>query len=350
MSSLFDEKMMSECLNLAEKGRGRVSPNPLVGSVIVKDKEIIGRGFHQLFGGPHAEVNAAESVGNKELIKGATIYVNLEPCAHYGKTPPCAELLVKLGVKRVVVGCIDTFSKVQGKGVEILKKAGISVDLGVLEDKCVDLNKRFFHFHRFKAPYVILKWAQTQDGFIAPEKQEKREPFWITGDASKRLVHKWRVEEDAIMVGTRTAIKDNPSLTARLVEGPNPTRVVIDKNLRIPKSSSLLSGEVQTFIFTESEESPNRDNLSYVKAPFDNEKLIPFVLSFLYEKGIQSLIVEGGPFLLNSFLKLNIWNEARVLVGPKCLKSGLKAPSVEDFGAPFSESEVGPDRLMCFRP
>ena len=349
MSNSFDEKMMIECLNLAEKGRGRVSPNPLVGSVIVRGKKIIGRGFHQLFGGPHAEVNAAESVAHKDLIKGATIYVNLEPCAHYGKTPPCAELIVKLGVKRVVVGCIDTFSKVQGKGVEILKKAGISVNVGILEDQCLDLNRRFFHFHRSKTPYVILKWAQTQDGFMAPEKQEERKPFWITGKESKRLVHQWRVEEDAIMVGTGTALKDNPSLTARLVKGHNPIRIVVDKNLRIPKNSSLLNGEVPTFIFTESRNGCNQDNLSYVTAPFENESLIPFVLSFLYEKGVQSLIVEGGQYLLNSFLKLNIWNEARVLVGPSSLQKGLKAPPLEDLGAPFSERVVGPDRFICFR-
>ena len=349
MSKSVDEKMMLECLKLAEKGRGKVSPNPMVGSVIVKNDEIIGRGFHQVFGGPHAEVNAAESVLNKDLIKGATIYVNLEPCAHYGKTPPCAELLVKLEVKRVVIGCIDTFSKVHGKGIEILKKAGISVDIGVLESRCIDLNRRFFHFHNIKKPYVILKWAQTKDGFMAPEEQPERKPFWITGEKSKGLVHQWRVDEDAIMVGTSTAIKDNPSLTARLVKGINPIRVVIDRTLKIPKNSFLLNGEAQTFVFTESKDVHDQENLNYIQAPFSDEKLIPFILSFLYERGVQSLIVEGGSFLLNSFLKLENWNEARVFIGPEDLKKGIKAPSLKKLGTPFSDSLVGLDRLLCFK-
>ena len=275
--------------------------------------------------------------------------MNLEPCAHYGKTPPCADLLVKLGVQRVVVGCIDTFSKVHGKGVETLKKAGILVDVGILEDQCIDLNKRFFHFHSLKKPYVILKWAQTQDGFMAPENQPERKPFWITGKESKNLVHQWRVDEDAIMVGTTTAIKDNPSLTARLVKGPNPVRVVIDKSLKVPKNSSLLDGETQTLVFTQVNDVHDQNNLNYIQAPFSNEELLPFILSYLYEKGIQSLIVEGGPFLLNSFLKLGIWNEARVFVGPEYLKKGLKAPSLKSFGRPFSERFVGSDKLMCFR-
>ena len=227
---------MKRCLDLAYLGLGKTYPNPMVGAVIVHQGKIIGEGWHQMAGKAHAEVNAVASVKDKSLLKDSTIYINLEPCAHYGKTPPCAELIVKHQIPNVVIGCTDLFSKVSGKGIEIIEKAGAKVVVGVLEDECIKSHKRFFTFHKKKRPYIILKWAETQDGFIAPLEQKIGNPFWISSPESKKLVHKWRSEEASILIGTNTAKKDNPALTVRLWNGNQPLRILIDKNLQLKDS------------------------------------------------------------------------------------------------------------------
>ena len=339
----FDQEMIERCLALAEKGRGLASPNPMVGSVVTYNKKIIGEGFHQQFGGPHAEVNAINSVKDKGLLKEATVYVNLEPCAHFGKTPPCADLLVNSGVKRVVIGCIDSFSEVSGKGIEKIKKAGIDITVGVLEKKCLDFNKRFFLFHREKRPFIILKWAESKDGLLSPANQEKGKPLWMTGEESKTLVHRWRTEEDAIMVGTNTAIMDNPSLTARLWKGRNPLRIVIDRELKIPKEANLLDGLAKTLVFTEKEKGPE-ENVDFVKV---SSVQLKDLLTELYKRGVQSLIVEGGKGLLESFINEGVWDEARVFVAPISLNAGVKAPSLGEES--LSQRVIGADTLSIYK-
>ncbi|MDC0254278.1 bifunctional diaminohydroxyphosphoribosylaminopyrimidine deaminase/5-amino-6-(5-phosphoribosylamino)uracil reductase RibD [Bacteriovoracales bacterium] len=339
----FDQEMIERCLVLAEKGRGFASPNPMVGSVVTHNNKIIGEGFHQKFGGPHAEVNAINSVKDMSLLKESTVYVNLEPCAHFGKTPPCADLLVNSGVKRVVIGCIDSFSEVSGKGIEKIKNAGIDITVGVLENKCLDFNKRFFLFHREKRPFIILKWAESKDGLLSPANQEKGKPLWMTGKESKTLVHRWRTEEDAIMVGTNTAIMDNPSLTARLWKGRNPLRVVIDRELKIPKEASLLDGQVKTLVFTEKKRD-SEENVDFVKV---SSVQLKDLLTELYKRGVQSLIVEGGKRLLESFISEGIWDEARIFVAPISLNTGVKAPSLGEES--LSQQVIGADTLSIYK-
>jgi diaminohydroxyphosphoribosylaminopyrimidine deaminase/5-amino-6-(5-phosphoribosylamino)uracil reductase len=345
MNEQFDRQMMEKCLILAQKGKGYVSPNPLVGSIVTYKGEIIGEGYHQTFGESHAEVNAIQAVKNKDLLKESTVYVNLEPCAHFGKTPPCADLLIRHNVKKVVIGCVDSFSEVSGRGIEKLKKAGIQVLVGVLEEKCLELNKRFFLFHKEKRPYIILKWAQSEDRFLAPSAMPKGSPFWLSGEESKTLVHRWRTEEDAIMVGTTTAVMDNPALTARMWKGRNPIRIVLDRHLRISREANLFDGSVLTFVFTE-KEFPSSENLHFIKIPF-GEAMIPSLLSFLYKKGVQSLIIEGGKVLLESFIEAQLWDEARIFTCPKHLGSGVLAPSFS-YEVHFEEG-VGEDVLSIYK-
>ena len=255
---------MQRCLDLAKKGLGKTYPNPLVGSVIVYQDKIIGEGWHQKAGTPHAEVFAIASVQDKSLLKEATLYVNLEPCNHYGKTPPCAQLIVEHQIPRVIIGCIDPFEQVNGSGVKTLEKAGIEVTTAVLEGKAKALNKRFFTFHNKKRPYIILKWAETTDGFTAPLDQEKGKPFWITSPESKKRVHKWRTEEAAILVGTKTVEIDNPSLTARLWKGKQPLRVVIDKSMKLNSSLNTFNNAAKTLVFTK-EQIENTKTTTYQK-------------------------------------------------------------------------------------
>ena len=240
---------MQKCLELAQKGRANTAPNPMVGCVIVHDGKIIGEGFHEQFGQAHAEVNAVDSVQDKSLLRSSTLYVNLEPCAHFGKTPPCSNLIIEYNIPKVVIGCVDTFSEVSGKGIKKMKAQGIEVISGVLNKESRELNKRFFTFHEEKRPYIILKWADSADGFIAPENQT--EAFWMTSAESKKIVHQWRAEEMGILVGTETAIKDNPSLSVREVTGKNPIRFVLDKNLRLSPNLSIFDEQASTFVLTE---------------------------------------------------------------------------------------------------
>jgi diaminohydroxyphosphoribosylaminopyrimidine deaminase / 5-amino-6-(5-phosphoribosylamino)uracil reductase len=330
-----NELYIQRCLQLAKNGLGTTRPNPSVGSVIVCDEKIIGEGFTSSYGGNHAEVNAILSVKDKTLLQKATLYVTLEPCAHFGKTPPCADLIVKHKIPKVVIGCIDTNLQVAGKGVERLKNAGCEVVVGVLEDECLLQHKRFFTVQNKKRPYIILKWAETENGFIAPLQKNENRPVWISNSYAQQLVHKWRSEEHAILVGTTTAIADNPKLDLRSWGGNNPVRLVMDRKLRIPKSYALFDDSIKTIVFTEED---NRDesykNIEFKKIDF-SENIPQQICKILFEEHIQSLIVEGGRQTLQSFIDVNLWDEARVFVGDVFFEEGIKAPKL-----PVSVSEV----------
>jgi diaminohydroxyphosphoribosylaminopyrimidine deaminase/5-amino-6-(5-phosphoribosylamino)uracil reductase len=341
------EKYMRRCLELAQKGEGNVAPNPMVGCVIVLDNEIIGEGYHEQYGKAHAEVNAINSVNDKSLLKKATLYVNLEPCSHFGKTPPCADLIVEHNIPYVVIGTIDTFAQVSGRGIEKLAKAGIDVRTGVLEDECKELNKRFFTFQEKQRPYIILKWAQTSDGFIDVIRSEDGtdKPLRISNDASQKLSHTWRSLEQAIIVGKRTAMADNPQLTVREIPGKNPLRIALDRNLTIPKNYFLLDKSTPTLIFT-SADTASEPNLEYKRLNFDDE-LLPQILETLYEKNIQSLIVEGGTKLINSFVHNGLWDEARVFISQQTIEDGVNAPELNL--RPASKEDVEGDQLLVFK-
>lgn len=328
---------MRRCIELAKLGAGNVAPNPMVGAVLVYDEKIIGEGYHQKYGGPHAEVNAiglATQSGQTVLLEQSTLYVSLEPCAHHGKTPPCADLIIQHIIPKVVIGCRDPFIEVNGKGIEKLKAAGVEVGLtsGEMEKECRELNKRFFTFHTQHRPYIILKWAQTGDGFIAPQNppgEGTLERFRISNEYTNRLVHQWRAEEAAILVGTNTALHDNPELTARLVEGKNPVRLVIDMNLRLPSSLKLLDNTVKTIVFN-SIRHEEKGNLIYYQITND-VSVVHQIANALYQMKIQSVMVEGGAKLLQSFIDEGYWDEARVITNIT-LKTGdgIKSPQLNN--------------------
>jgi diaminohydroxyphosphoribosylaminopyrimidine deaminase/5-amino-6-(5-phosphoribosylamino)uracil reductase len=344
---------MQRCLVLAKNGLGKTYPNPMVGSVIVHDDKIIGEGWHQKAGEPHAEVNAINSVKDKSLLPKSTIYVNLEPCSHYGKTPPCANLIVEMGIKNVVIGSIDYNSEVHGKGILHLQKNGCNVVVGVLEKECVELNKRFFTFHQKKRPYVILKWAETNDGFIFPKAKKKEEetikelkPIWISNAYSQQLVHKWRTEEQAILVGTNTVLQDNPRLNARDFEGKSPIRILIDRELKISTEFNLLDESGKTFVFTEKRNAIDKKNTFFHQIDF-NKSIVPQICSVLYREKIQSIIVEGGTKTLQSFIDENIWDEARIFTGNISFENGLPAPKIA--GKTVQEKHILDDKLTILR-
>jgi diaminohydroxyphosphoribosylaminopyrimidine deaminase/5-amino-6-(5-phosphoribosylamino)uracil reductase len=314
---------MQKCIDLSKNGIGSVSPNPMVGSVIVYNGKVIGEGYHERFGSHHAEVNAINSVKDKSLLSKCTLYVNLEPCSHFGKTPPCSDLIIKHKIPKVVIGCIDTYSERAGTGIEKMRNAGIDVIVGIMEKESRELNKRFFTFHEKKRPYIILKWAESKDEFIAPKNQT--EPLWMTSDKSKKLVHKWRSEEDAILIGRITAEKDNPSLTVREIKGDNPIRIVIDKDLKLSKNLNLFNSESETIIFNEIK-SYNISNNNYIRTDFNN--LINNILKELYKQDIQSIIIEGGTKTLQSFINDNLWDEARVFYTNIKLEDGIESPII----------------------
>ncbi len=342
-----DEKYMARCIELAHMGIADVSPNPMVGCVIAHNGKIVGEGYHQKYGEAHAEVNAVRSVKDPKILKNSTLYVSLEPCAHHGKTPPCSDLIVEKQLARVVIGTIDPFAEVAGKGIEKLIRNGIDVKLGVLENECLELNKRFFTFHNKKRPYIILKWAQTSDGFIDMERDADHfgEPTWITGKDALVRVHETRAIEDAILVGTRTAEKDNPSLTTRLVEGKNPLRIVIDRNLSLSKSLHLFDGSTPTLVVN-SIRNEKSGNTEYVQA--DYTRSVPEqILEVLYKKEKLSLIVEGGKQLLQSFIDGGLWDEAHVYTGDKFFNNGVLAPDLK--GSPVKNEIIGKDFLQIYR-
>lgn len=324
----INEKYMMRCIELAKKGAGNVSPNPMVGCVIVHNEQIIGEGYHKKYGEAHAEVNAINTVKNQELLKESTIYVSLEPCSHYGKTPPCSDLIVAKQIPKAVIGTIDPYAKVAGRGIERLKNAGINVTVNVLKDECLELNKRFFTFHKKKRPYIILKWAQTADGYIDMDRTAENygQPTWITGQEALINVHQMRAEEDAIMVGTKTAQKDNPSLTVRHCKGKNPLRIVLDRNLNLNNKLNLFDNSTDTLVINALKDEIS-DKTTYIKVDY-SKNIIFQVLEILHTKNILSLIVEGGRQLLQSFIDSELCDEAHVYSGTKKFGKGIAAPKI----------------------
>ncbi|AOW11185.1 bifunctional diaminohydroxyphosphoribosylaminopyrimidine deaminase/5-amino-6-(5-phosphoribosylamino)uracil reductase RibD [Flavobacterium gilvum] len=321
------EKYIKRCIALAKNGLGATYPNPLVGSVIVYEDKIIGEGWHQKAGEPHAEVNTVNSVKDKSLLKKSTIYVSLEPCSHFGKTPPCCDLIIKNGIPNVVIGTVDPNIMVAGNGIKKLIEAGIHVTVGILEDECNELNKRFFTFHQKKRPYILLKWAQSQDGFIAPLEKSEKKPVWITNSHSRQLVHKWRTEEQSILVGTQTVIDDNPKLNARDWYGNNPIRLVLDQYNRIPKENAVLDNQTKTIVFTNSKTAISEESTTFEVINFE-QNIAGQIADLLYKHNIQSVIIEGGLQTLQTFIDANLWDEARIFTGKAFLGNGIKAPLI----------------------
>ena len=335
---------MDRALELAYLGLGNVSPNPMVGCVIVKDGKIIGEGWHQKCGGPHAEVNAINNIIDKDNIKGSDVYVTLEPCSHYGKTPPCSDLLISLGIKNVYISNLDINPLVSGKGIQKMKEASIKVYVGLNEEEGSTLNKRFFTYHSKKRPYIILKWAQTIDRFIARKNFDSK---WISNEYSRQLVHKWRSEEDAIMVGANTALYDNPKLNVRDWPGAEngPVRIVVDPNLKVPGDSYLFDGTQPTLIYN-CNISNNEDNLNWIK--LNKVNFIEDLISDLYKKEIQSVLIEGGSYLINSLISKNIWDEARIFVSENTFGEGIKAPDLYHASL-VSKSKIFNDEILFFK-
>ncbi|WP_396138219.1 bifunctional diaminohydroxyphosphoribosylaminopyrimidine deaminase/5-amino-6-(5-phosphoribosylamino)uracil reductase RibD [Flavobacterium sp.] len=340
------EFYMKRCIELAKNGLGTTYPNPLVGSVIVHEGKIIGEGWHKKAGESHAEVNAVNSVKDKTLLKEATIYVSLEPCSHFGKTPPCCDLIIANEIPNVVIGTVDPFAKVAGSGIKKLIDSGKNVTVGVLEDECNELNKRFFTFHQKKRPYIILKWAETADGFIAPLSKEDKKPIWITNQYSRQLVHKWRTDEQAILVGTTTVLDDNPKLNARDFSGNNPVRIVLDKSGKISDKFQVKDRSQKTIFITESEKFETTENCIYENVIFD-KSLAHSIANLLYRHDIQSVIIEGGAKTLQTFIDSNVWDEARIFKGQIKFQNGTTAPRLTGF--PNHRFDIMDDQLKIFR-
>ncbi len=342
----IQEQYMQRCLQLAALGAGKVAPNPMVGAVLVHEGRIIGEGYHQKFGEAHAEVNCLNSVAaaDKKFITESTLYVSLEPCSHFGKTPPCANLIIANKIPAVVIGCSDPFAGVSGRGIERLKDAGIDVSVGLLQKECIELNRRFFTFHTRKRPYIILKWAQSSDGMIAAPGNSRT---LISNDFSNRMVHKFRTEEAAILVGTNTALLDDPALTARLWPGNDPVRLVIDSNLRLPSHLKLFDGSVKTIVFNFIKHS-EQGNPAYWQLN-RNGSIIAQIAAALFSMNIQSLIVEGGSKLLQSFIDEGLWDEARVICNElMTIGEGIKAPVLKQQQL-YNNLLVADDNISFFR-
>lgn len=320
-----DEKYIRRCIQLARNGMCNAAPNPMVGAVIVHNDRIIGEGYHARCGEGHAEVNAIRSVKDESLLQESTIYVSLEPCSHYGKTPPCADLIIRKGIPRVVVGCVDPFSLVSGRGIQKLKDAGIDVKVGVLEAECRQLIKRFVIFNTQQRPYITLKWAESADGFIDINREEGQ-PVVLSTPITSMYVHKQRAEHHAILVGRRTALLDNPSLTTRNWYGKNPVRLVIDKELTLPTSLKLFDGSAPTWIFT-AQDKASTSQVIYFKLDF-SRSILPQILQKLYENKLQALLVEGGSRLLQSFIDEGLWDEIYTEHSTKVLENGVKEPVI----------------------
>jgi diaminohydroxyphosphoribosylaminopyrimidine deaminase/5-amino-6-(5-phosphoribosylamino)uracil reductase len=351
--NIIKEKYMQRCIELARLGSGNTAPNPMVGSVVVCDNKIIGEGYHRKCGEAHAEVNAINAVKNKELLQKSTLYVNLEPCSHYGKTPPCAHLIAQLKIPEVVIGTIDTASHVSGKGIEILKHAGCKVTVGMLEKQSREINKRFFTFHEKKRPYIILKWAETLDGFMDVLRTQDYpvKPTWITNEFSKMLVHKWRAEEQAILIGTNTASADNPTLTTRNWPGTNPLRIVFDRELKLSSNLNIFDKDAETVIVAD-KLMKNKLNKSFhsnigilfvdYTQGFDKQ-----IFEFFVKQNIQSIIIEGGAKILNYFIHNDLWDEARIFVGNKKFMKGIEAPQIT--GKVIQNENLGNSKLLLIK-
>ena len=339
---------MMRCIELAKNGLGTTYPNPMVGSVIVHNDTIIGEGWHRKAGEPHAEVLAVQSVSDKSKLKEATLYVSLEPCSHYGKTPPCADLIIEHKIPQVIIGSTDVNPQVAGRGIKRLIEAGCDVTVGVLSESCDALNKRFITFHTRKRPYIILKWAQSVDHFIAPTKTVRsadKKPVWITNTFSRQRVHQLRAQEQAILVGTQTVLDDHPSLTTRDWDGPSPLRVVIDRSLKVPNSASVFDTAAPTLVITEQHKEGTTTNTFET---IDFSRSVPKqICESLHAKEIQSVIIEGGTRTLQSFIDENLWDEAQVFTGNCTFDEGVKAPVLSV--AEASEEQIKNDRLQIFK-
>lgn len=322
------QKYIKRCITLAKNGLGNTYPNPLVGCVIVYNDRIIGEGWHQKAGEPHAEVNAINSVKNKELLSKSTIYVSLEPCSHFGKTPPCADLIIENNIPNVVIGSLDSNEKVSGRGVKKLIEAGRNVTIGVLEDECKELNKRFFTFHEKKRPYIILKWAESSDGFISPIHKLTKAPVWISNEFSRQITHKWRSEEQAILVGTQTVLDDNPKLDTRDWYGKNPIRIILNRSGKIDTPYNVFDKTTPSIIVTEQKNIQSTKNLTFKNCIFDSE-LAQTICKIVFELNIQSIIIEGGTQTIQTFLDAKLWDEARIFKGKSKLNDGIKAPKID---------------------
>jgi diaminohydroxyphosphoribosylaminopyrimidine deaminase / 5-amino-6-(5-phosphoribosylamino)uracil reductase len=331
---------MQRALELAERGKGTVRPNPLVGCVLVHGGKIIGEGYHEQYGGPHAEVNAIASVTDPKLLADATAYVSLEPCSHWGKTPPCANLLIEKGIKSVHVATLDPNPLVAGKGVQLLKGAGVEVTVGLLEQEARWQNRRFFCQQEKHRPYLILKWAQTQDGFLARENFDSK---WISGTQSRQLVHQWRAEEQAILVGKNTALHDNPRLNVRDWSGTDPIRVVLDSRLELPANLNLFDQQIPTLCYN-TLKNETLPNLEWIK--LSEENFLEALLADLHARNIQSLLIEGGSQVLQQFLAAGLWDEARVFTAPIQFERGIYAPTLTQ--TPAESFAVGEDQLDLY--
>lgn len=343
---MHHETYMSRCLQLAELGGGAVAPNPMVGAVLVHEEKIIGEGYHQKYGEAHAEVNCLKSVlpENRPMVQESTMYISLEPCAHFGKTPPCADLILKHKIPEVVVACRDTFTEVNGRGVERLQKAGTSVTVGILEKEARELNRRFFTFHEKKRPYIILKWAQSADGFIAKENFER---IAISNELTNRFTHSMRAQEAAIMVGTNTALHDNPSLTTRLWKGNNPVRVVIDKNLNCSRSAPFYNSDAKTIILNGQKNAIENNIEFFLLEP--GVELAEQLPKLLFERNLSSIIIEGGRALLQYFFELVLWDEAVVITNKTIhSKTGISAPTLKT-GNLHDQFNFGTDDIRIFK-
>ena len=328
---MTNESYIHRTLQLARKGKGFVRPNPMVGAVIVHNDIIIGEGYHRKYGEAHAEVNAINSVKDASLLSKSTLYVSLEPCSHYGKTPPCAELIISHKIPRVVIAVADPNPKVAGKGIEMLRNNGVEVIVGVLENEARQLNKPFFVNHIHCRPYIILKWAQSNDGFIDRERVSNNEkPIRISNDVTSVLAHKLRTEVQAILVGTRTALLDNPQLTARKWFGENPTRIVIDRENRLSADLRIFDSVAPTIVFVDfsASISTKKEGITYISIDF-SQHAVEQIAQQLFERNIYSLLVEGGAKTLSSFIEKNVWDEAFVEISDTCLLSGVKAPDIQ---------------------
>ncbi|CAL2077934.1 Diaminohydroxyphosphoribosylaminopyrimidine deaminase / 5-amino-6-(5-phosphoribosylamino)uracil reductase [Tenacibaculum sp. 190524A02b] len=343
------EKYIQRCLQLAKNGIGTTRPNPSVGAVIVYDNKIIGEGYTSPYGGPHAEVNAINSVKNQDLLKKSTIYVTLEPCSHHGKTPPCADLIIEKKIPKVVIGCLDTNSLVAGKGIERLKKAGCNVVVGVLEEECFNQHKRFFAVQNKQRPYIILKWAESKDGFIAPETKDSRNPVWISNSYSQQLVHKFRAEEHAILVGTNTVLDDNPKLNVRSWYGNNPVRIILDRELKIPKNSNVFDASIKTIVLKQIDKENNlslSEKIIVESIDFAQE-LSNQICEVLQKYKIQSVIIEGGRQTIQTFIDANLWDEAYVFIGNSKLKKGVEKPNIS--ALQIEEKKIDNDILRIYK-
>ena len=328
---MIESKFMNKCIALAKQGLGNTYPNPLVGSVVVYKGEVIGSGWHQKSGEAHAEVHSIRHVSDRSMLADSTLYVNLEPCSHYGKTPPCTDLIIQSGIRHVVIGMKDPFEKVNGRGIKKLRDAGVRVDVGIEAAACRELNKRFITTIEKQRPYIILKWAETLDRFLAPKTKTTNDPVWISNLLSRTLAHQWRAEEQSILIGKQTALDDNPALTSRLHKGPSPIRLLIDPKEEVDRKAKVFNPDQKVIVFT-ANKSRTEAHIEYVAIDFSANGLQQ-ILSTLFQKGIQSMLVEGGSITLQHFIDSGLWDEARVITGREKFVEGITAPNISSFSA-----------------